>query len=226
MAPSQEQRHVACSRCRERKVKCDGGKPSCRRCEKSGHLCHYIRGRKQYEKNRWVQQHTFSLQSDTSSDGFLHRQEAPEATQPEIVCAKHRRVISSLSTSTTSMRSPSPYPAEANDVLRSDWSTLSNASNNLDYQLEPTFLETRPSAFSSPLTFFDTNYTFNLLTTGGNISRAIIPAYGMMPIDCSLDTYLYGPSVPNMNRETNYLELDEPSPRPWIEQPFDFLPGY
>ena len=36
-------RHVACTRCRERKVKCDGRKPWCRRCSGSGKelLCSY-----------------------------------------------------------------------------------------------------------------------------------------------------------------------------------------
>lgn len=50
-----EVKHVACARCRERKVKCDGGKPTCRRCQRLGHECQYVQGKKQQEKSEWVQ---------------------------------------------------------------------------------------------------------------------------------------------------------------------------
>jgi hypothetical protein len=51
----EEVKHVACSRCRERKVKCDGGKPACRRCQRLGHECQYIQRKKQRGKGEWVQ---------------------------------------------------------------------------------------------------------------------------------------------------------------------------
>ena len=34
-------RHLACVLCRDRKVKCDGGKPSCDKCIKAGETCSY-----------------------------------------------------------------------------------------------------------------------------------------------------------------------------------------
>jgi hypothetical protein len=34
-------RHIACGRCRERKVKCDGNRPQCNRCSRSGSKCIY-----------------------------------------------------------------------------------------------------------------------------------------------------------------------------------------
>ncbi|KAF2657512.1 hypothetical protein K491DRAFT_677172 [Lophiostoma macrostomum CBS 122681] len=56
-------KHIACTRCRERKVKCDGLKPSCRRCQRNGHACAYLRGKKQRPKNEWLQHlRTFSAQ--------------------------------------------------------------------------------------------------------------------------------------------------------------------
>ena len=51
---TKEVKHIACSRCRERKVKCDGGKPACRRCQRLGHECRYIQGKKQQGKGEWV----------------------------------------------------------------------------------------------------------------------------------------------------------------------------
>lgn len=35
-------RHLACVLCRDRKVKCDGGKPSCEKCIKAGETCSYM----------------------------------------------------------------------------------------------------------------------------------------------------------------------------------------
>ncbi|KAH7130650.1 hypothetical protein B0J11DRAFT_504411 [Dendryphion nanum] len=48
--PQKEPKHIACARCRERKVKCDGTKPSCRRCLRHGQTCQYTRGKKQQSK--------------------------------------------------------------------------------------------------------------------------------------------------------------------------------
>lgn len=41
-----EPKHVACSRCRDRKVKCDGAKPSCRRCQRNDKTCLYVSAKK------------------------------------------------------------------------------------------------------------------------------------------------------------------------------------
>ncbi|KAK3377519.1 hypothetical protein B0H63DRAFT_561678 [Podospora didyma] len=35
-------RHIACSACRERKVRCDGGLPACERCHQAGDKCFYL----------------------------------------------------------------------------------------------------------------------------------------------------------------------------------------
>lgn len=59
----QEPKHVACARCRDRKVKCDGAKPGCRRCLRNRTPCQYVRGRKQQTRSEWVQHlRTFSSQ--------------------------------------------------------------------------------------------------------------------------------------------------------------------
>ncbi|KAI0480186.1 hypothetical protein GGR56DRAFT_258332 [Xylariaceae sp. FL0804] len=35
-------RHIACKLCRDRKVRCDGGQPSCEKCRRSGETCVYV----------------------------------------------------------------------------------------------------------------------------------------------------------------------------------------
>lgn len=35
-------RHLACKVCRDRKVRCDGGRPSCEKCLQSGENCVYV----------------------------------------------------------------------------------------------------------------------------------------------------------------------------------------
>lgn len=58
-----ESRHIACARCRDRKVKCDGGKPGCKRCNRNGTLCQYVRSRKENARSEWIQHlRTFSSQ--------------------------------------------------------------------------------------------------------------------------------------------------------------------
>lgn len=33
---------MACKTCRDRKVRCDGGQPSCQKCDRAGHTCVYV----------------------------------------------------------------------------------------------------------------------------------------------------------------------------------------
>ncbi|KAI6037962.1 hypothetical protein EDC04DRAFT_2570519, partial [Pisolithus marmoratus] len=35
---------MACQFCRGRKLKCDGGRPSCGNCNRRGYPCHYVPG--------------------------------------------------------------------------------------------------------------------------------------------------------------------------------------
>ncbi|KAI3336498.1 hypothetical protein HD806DRAFT_7992 [Xylariaceae sp. AK1471] len=35
-------RHIACKLCRDRKVRCDGGQPTCEKCQRSGETCIYV----------------------------------------------------------------------------------------------------------------------------------------------------------------------------------------
>ncbi|KAI8627419.1 hypothetical protein F5Y19DRAFT_178664 [Xylariaceae sp. FL1651] len=35
-------RHIACKLCRDRKVRCDGGQPTCEKCRRSGETCVYV----------------------------------------------------------------------------------------------------------------------------------------------------------------------------------------
>ncbi|KAH7311407.1 hypothetical protein B0I35DRAFT_462803 [Stachybotrys elegans] len=39
---SRSSRHMACKTCRDRKVRCDGGQPSCEKCRRAGDKCIYI----------------------------------------------------------------------------------------------------------------------------------------------------------------------------------------
>ncbi|KAH8645849.1 hypothetical protein BGZ60DRAFT_392479 [Tricladium varicosporioides] len=36
-------RHAACTACRERKIRCDGGQPCCQKCKRRGSECVYVR---------------------------------------------------------------------------------------------------------------------------------------------------------------------------------------
>lgn len=40
-------RHMACTSCRDRKVRCDGGQPSCQRCSRYSMHCMYMPPSKQ-----------------------------------------------------------------------------------------------------------------------------------------------------------------------------------
>ncbi|KAI1261885.1 hypothetical protein F5Y18DRAFT_189016 [Xylariaceae sp. FL1019] len=42
MIMSSLSRHIACKLCRDRKVRCDGGQPSCEKCTRSGENCIYV----------------------------------------------------------------------------------------------------------------------------------------------------------------------------------------
>lgn len=58
-----DSKHMACARCRDRKVKCDGGRPGCRRCVRSRTPCLYVRGCKPNTRGEWLQHtRTFSSQ--------------------------------------------------------------------------------------------------------------------------------------------------------------------
>jgi len=75
-------KHIACSRCRDRKVKCDGQKPGCRRCQRLGHPCQYIQGKKSHGKGEWVQHlTTFSSQP---SRHFLPLPPPPTRNRPNV----------------------------------------------------------------------------------------------------------------------------------------------
>lgn len=67
--PTPEMKHIACARCRDRKVKCDGRKPGCKRCQRNGTPCRYVRGKKQQTRSEWLQH----LRTFSSQPGILPR---------------------------------------------------------------------------------------------------------------------------------------------------------
>lgn len=52
--PERARTSHACEPCRERKTKCDGERPSCRRCLHTGTQCHYGYG-KGWKKRKYVE---------------------------------------------------------------------------------------------------------------------------------------------------------------------------
>ncbi|KAF2120532.1 hypothetical protein BDV96DRAFT_594983 [Lophiotrema nucula] len=105
---TKDSKHIACARCRERKVRCDGEKPSCRRCLRHGQGCQYIRGKKQQVKNEWVQHlRTFSAQPAKKKAQPTPRSSAPRTLHPVMQDATPEYLASS--SPSYSSRSSSPY---------------------------------------------------------------------------------------------------------------------
>ncbi|KAG9074362.1 hypothetical protein FRC06_010741, partial [Ceratobasidium sp. 370] len=51
--PTKRQRtNQACEKCRERKAKCNGARPTCHRCQARGHICEYARERRMRGPNK------------------------------------------------------------------------------------------------------------------------------------------------------------------------------
>ncbi|KAG8772125.1 hypothetical protein FRC12_003236 [Ceratobasidium sp. 428] len=51
--PTKRQRtNQACEKCRERKAKCNGARPTCQRCQARGHICEYAKERRMRGPNR------------------------------------------------------------------------------------------------------------------------------------------------------------------------------
>ncbi|KAF2686533.1 hypothetical protein K458DRAFT_470317 [Lentithecium fluviatile CBS 122367] len=132
---TQETKHVACARCRERKVKCDGGKPGCRRCSRNRVECQYVRGRKQQGKSEWVQHlRTFSSQPGKTSAPLSTTLTLPEpqARQPSLP-QPSRSIYDVPSSASTPYftRSPSPYVTEcAGTPLSTSYSSLSSLNTS------------------------------------------------------------------------------------------------
>ncbi|KAF2019007.1 hypothetical protein BU24DRAFT_447600 [Aaosphaeria arxii CBS 175.79] len=118
--PPKENKHVACARCRERKVKCDGGKPGCRRCQRNGHSCQYVRGKKQQTPNEWVQHlRTFSA---APSNTKTHNGHASKAVVPQSSGSVDSTAGRSASSEVSNLhsRSPSPYEQHSLAYAQSD----------------------------------------------------------------------------------------------------------
>ncbi|KAF2740016.1 hypothetical protein EJ04DRAFT_263725 [Polyplosphaeria fusca] len=121
---SKESKHVACARCRERKVRCDGEKPNCRRCQRHGQSCEYVRGKKQQVKNEWVQHlRTFSV---------------------------HPAKTKSQSTSTSTSRSkPSPRPIQSEEHNTTPGYLSSDAASFSSRSSSPCYMQTTAPVYAN-----------------------------------------------------------------------------
>ncbi|KAK7193762.1 N-terminal fungal transcription regulatory domain-containing protein [Paraphaeosphaeria sporulosa] len=175
VSPMPEMKHVACARCRDRKVKCDGGKPGCKRCQRNGTPCCYVRGKKQQTRSEWVQHlRTFSSQPGrpdvTRSLSRPSSQPALPRTPP---LRPHYR-----DDNTSYARSPSPYLFEHTAVV--DECSQSQGSlpggSPIDSQMRPWsslsagygFVDPHSYLFQPSASFCSTNFTSDILTTANS----------------------------------------------------------
>lgn len=112
-----EVKHIACSRCRVRKVKCDGGKPACRRCQRLGHECQYIQGKKQQGKGEWLQ-HLGMFSAQLGKYLFKQFRLSPRSCPQRVDTTKERTNISLIgktapATSSPNQRHKSQFPKNA-----------------------------------------------------------------------------------------------------------------
>ncbi|ORX94257.1 hypothetical protein BCR34DRAFT_226107 [Clohesyomyces aquaticus] len=106
---AKEFRHVACARCRERKVRCDGEKPGCRRCQRNGQSCRYLRGKKQQSKNEWLQHlRTFAAQPGNESPTRSQGPGTPPAQQEPLTSNQITNCQISFPSPSTPYYSPRP----------------------------------------------------------------------------------------------------------------------
>ncbi|KAF2255520.1 hypothetical protein BU26DRAFT_1351 [Trematosphaeria pertusa] len=193
MPPTQETKHVACARCRDRKVKCDGGRPSCRRCQKNRARCQYIKGRKQQAKNEWIHLlRTFSFQPGKAhvTRNPAPRSSQPSYSQPTSICHAGCSTPSRLFAEGAAATLNNSSIADASNSFSSygstadEWNTACTAPTTDTDLLNP-----RLFTFNSMPTLCNTNYTSELLTTNGQvpIQMGISPLRPNTPVSQTSD---------------------------------------
>ncbi|KAF1994618.1 hypothetical protein P154DRAFT_567250 [Amniculicola lignicola CBS 123094] len=180
--PPKEVKHIACSRCRERKVRCDGEKPSCRRCERHGQTCEYVQGKKQQVKSEWVQHlRTFSAQPGKPKGTPVPRCQASSFSDPRSSCPSSYFPNKHSSQGT---RSPSPcFPAVAAPVSGATMSVSQHALSRVESSsvntwniasaptpplIDDGLLDPALFAFTSTPMYCGNDYQSEYLNMGGN----------------------------------------------------------
>jgi hypothetical protein len=192
-ASPKENKHVACSRCRERKVKCDGGKPTCKRCQRHGQTCQYMSGRKPQAKSQWTRHlRTFSatpgmviffvgylsvlISTLDKKDGSIPSQHISSPTY-----SMNANEASELGYDdfTSSTRSSSPHCNGLDTRPSSSWSTTPYSFNGphetgnkwfpgsiaSSLATEDGFPDSNAFNFNNGTSFCNTNYVSNNLST-------------------------------------------------------------
>ncbi|KAF9740698.1 hypothetical protein PMIN03_004922 [Paraphaeosphaeria minitans] len=184
-----EMKHVACARCRDRKVKCDGGKPGCKRCQRNGTPCRYVRGKKQQTRSEWLQHlRTFSSQPGRSdvtrslthppSQPALPRtpplqphyrdDNMPYARSPSPYLFEHTAVVDECSQSRSSLPGGSPFGGQVStEGCRGSapWLSLSTGYD---------FVDPHAYLFLPSASFRDTNFTSDILTTANSQAQLTV----------------------------------------------------
>ncbi|KAF1951450.1 hypothetical protein CC80DRAFT_207137 [Byssothecium circinans] len=165
-----EFKHIACARCRERKVKCDGGRPSCRRCVQNQASCQYVKSRKQQGKKKNTPTRRVSSQL---------RSTAASASSPQAL--RSTPSYRSCFQESSSPRTPSPYYHDDNtstgtsftpeSARTPSWSAEPFPSTSLDSSgvalLDPFSIPLDPS-----ISFCGTSYTPDYLSSS---NQSLIP---------------------------------------------------
>ncbi|KAF4236333.1 hypothetical protein CNMCM8980_003095 [Aspergillus fumigatiaffinis] len=112
-APS---RHMACRTCRERKVRCDGGQPSCETCKRHGEKCVYVQSSRQTKNDL--------LAKIDNLQERLARAEAKLNCSSSVSCpTSHRYGVPFVPTPSLSSIETSPPPSSHMDKPRPALST-------------------------------------------------------------------------------------------------------
>ncbi|KAF2638148.1 hypothetical protein P280DRAFT_92237 [Massarina eburnea CBS 473.64] len=146
--PKTEPKHIACARCRDRKVKCDGAKPSCRRCVKNRASCQYVRSSKKQQqgKGEWTQHlRTFSFQPDKASSSPRPTSQSQSPPQPYISHPSHRSCFQSSSTASYP-RTPSPYYLDSDHSVLVPFPTPNWTGDTYTPSLDPSSDSLDPSS--------------------------------------------------------------------------------
>ncbi|KAF2447790.1 hypothetical protein P171DRAFT_441697 [Karstenula rhodostoma CBS 690.94] len=178
VSPMPEMKHVACARCRDRKVKCDGGKPGCKRCQRNGTPCRYVRGKKQQTRSEWVQHlRTFSSQPGRTDVTRSRSRPSSQPALPRTPLLQPHYLDDNMSYA----RSPSPYlfehtaivderrqsilPGGSPFISQTGTESCRSSAPLLPMSAGYGFMDPHSYLFQPSASFYDTNFTSDTLTT-------------------------------------------------------------
>ncbi|CAI6251560.1 unnamed protein product [Periconia digitata] len=154
-----EPRHIACARCRERKVKCDGATLGCGRCKNSGACCQYVRSNKRGRNKMEWKRHTRTINFHV--DKTTKPKKGPVQALDHLLTHTTNRgptIMTTRADGSSYYGSPVEYTSAAadNKLFSAQHGSLPARTTNTSYNMTPTH-PVLSSALNPPFmdNFFD-----------------------------------------------------------------------